>query len=274
MDFEYKVEILKKQIDTINSETSDILDATNKTIILCRNLLLEFKTCFKERTCDSISEEIVFFKEVKQFPLWNLVYHFELKSFEIHFPKGSKRIQRKYIQKKLSKLNRFFATNLDFVQYIEQGQTYLDDRYFTRKYFNDFNITHSKYYFRDPSFSSSHDLLLAKLLANIRLIEYLEKRFKNIDDSSCGIKALGNLVWTASGTDLTELGYSLKRSGAINQGNVSIKEIINGLEQLFNFDSGDPYKNFSEIRIRKKSRTKFLDELTLGLLSKMDTEDQ
>ncbi len=46
MDFEYKVEILKKQIDAINSETSDILDATNQAIILYRNLLLELTKPF------------------------------------------------------------------------------------------------------------------------------------------------------------------------------------------------------------------------------------
>lgn len=274
MELKLLAQELRKQLESNISTNYDIFEQCNAAIILCRNLLIEFKKAIIEKRFENETAEIEFFKDIKQFPLSNLVYHFELKSFEIYFPKGSERIQRKYIQKKLAKLNRFFTTNLDFVQYIKQGQTYLDDRYFTREYFNKFNITHSKYYFRDPDFSSSHDLLLAKLLANVRLIRYLEKRLKNIGSTNCNIKALENLVWTATRTDMTELGYSLKKSGAVNQGKASIKEIIQGLEQLFNFDSGDPYKNFSEIRIRKKSRTKFLDELTVGLLSKMDTEDQ
>ena len=274
MEFKHKVEILYQELRTISSENSGVLNAANQAIILCRNLLLEFKTCVSKASFENIAQEIIFFKELKQHPLANLVYYFEMKSFEIHFPKGSERLQRKYIKKKLAKLNKFFSDNLDFVQYIEQEKTYLDDRYFTREYFSEFNITHSKYYFRDPRFSSSHDLLLAKLTANKRLINYLNNRLKNIKDANCNLQALENLVWTASRTDMTELGYSLIKSGAVNQGKTSIREIINGLERLFNFDSGDPYKNFSEIRIRKKSRTKFLDELAVGLLSKMDTDDK
>jgi len=99
----------------------------------------------------------------------------------VHFPKTNKALQKKHILKYQKKRGTYFTKNLDFVRYIEQRKTYLDDRYFTRAFFHEFNITHSKLYYRDPEFYSSHDVLLAKLNSNKRLIGYLSKRLDSLD---------------------------------------------------------------------------------------------
>ena len=245
------------------------------SIVLCRNLLTKMKRYIHKESFSNIESEVYFFKNTKQVPLSKLVYFFELKSFEVNFPKGDDANKKKYTSRKLKKLNTFFSQNLDFIQYIDQGKDYLDDHYFTREYFNEFNITHAKYYFRDPDFSTSHDLLLAKLTANRKLISYLDFRLKNIGQFNVyKTNSSNRLNWTASKTDLTELAYALKSSRAINQGKVSVKEIVNALENIFHFNSGDPYQNYGDIRIRKKSRTKFLDDLTINLLSNLDKGDQ
>jgi len=262
---------LSVELERIQSITTDILKQSDLSIVLCRNLLSKLKKEILHDIFKNDKEEINFFKQIKQVPLSNLVYFFELKSFEIHFPKGDESSKKKYITKKLKKLNDFFTQNLDFIQYIDQDKTYLDSHYFTRKYFNEFNITHAKYYFRDPDFSSSHDLLLAKLKANRKLVIYLEQRLKSIGRrNGHTISFNKQLNWTATKTDMTELAYALKSSGAINNGKVNLKEIVRALEIAFSFNSGDPYRNYSEIQIRKKSRTKFLDELTFGFISNLD----
>ena len=166
MELKSQAEELREKLERNSSINFKMFERCNNAIVLCRDLLMAYKKEISKKKFNDKDVEIEFFKEIKQAPLSNLVYHFELKSFEIHFPKGSEKVQRRYIQKRLIKLNKFFTVNLDFVQYIEQGETYLDDRYFTREYFKEFNVTHSKYYFRDPDFSSSHDLLLANLIAN------------------------------------------------------------------------------------------------------------
>lgn len=276
MELQLQSQNLVEELQGINTLKINIVKQCDLSIILCRNLLSKFK---KEVVIDGFKDEdseIDFFKNVKQAPLYNLVYYFELKSLEIRFPKGDEERQRKYIIKKLNKFNKFFVDNLDFVQYMEQDKTYLDEHYFTMKFYDELNITHSKYYFRDPEFSTSHDLLLAKLFANQKLIDYLEWRLTNLGNSKSTNypTTTKQLNWTGSKTDMTELGYALKYQGAINNGNANVNEIIRALEQVFNFDSGDPYKNFSEMRYRKKSRVKFLDELSTGLLSKMKDVDE
>lgn len=275
MELQLLSQELSEELARIQSITKDVVKKSDLSIVLCRNLLIKFKRHISKIKFHSPIEEIQFFKRIKQIPLSNLVYFFELKSFEIHYPKGSDSTKKKYINRKLKKVNEFFSRNLDFIQYIDQEKTYLDTHYFTREFFDEFNITHARYYFRDPDFSTSHDLLLAKLSANRRLIGYMDQRLSNIGKRNGHIVIPSNrLNWTGSKTDMTELVYALKSSGAINQGRASIREITKALEQIFHFRSGDPYQNYREIRIRKKSRTKFLDDLTINLLSDLDKADE
>lgn len=265
---------LQNELESIGYTTLNIIKQSDLSIILCRNLLLKFKKYVIKNKFTNISTEIEFFKQTKQVPLSNLIYFSELRSFETQFPRGNKGIQKKTINKRITKLNRFFVYNMDFVQYIEQGQVYLDDRYFTKAYLNKFNVTHSKYYFRDPDFSTSHDLLLAKIKANKSLIEYLELRLKNIGrlNGTRVRNPFKTLQWTASKTDAVELIYALDEYRAINYGKSDLKETFAIFEYFFNIDLGDYYKTFSGIKCRI-NRIKFLEDLSRALLSRMDKDD-
>jgi len=67
--------------------------------------------------------------------------------------------------------------------------------------------------------------------------------------------------------------YALYHSRVINNGNLEIKELANELQKLFNIELGDFYKIYSEIRLRKKSRTKFLDDLSIGLINEIQKDE-
>ncbi|GAA3657715.1 RteC domain-containing protein [Flavivirga jejuensis] len=275
MDLKILSKELSDELDNVQLITLDVVKQADLSIVLCRNLISKFKKAITKKGFENDKMEIEFFKEIKQIPLSNLIYYSELRSFEIQYPKGNTTFKKQAIVKKINKLNRFFVVNMDFVQYIEQEHMYLDDHYFTRIYFNNFNATHSKYYYRDPDFSTSHDLLLAKLTANKRLIKYLEERFKNVNRRN-GAK-IKNVVkgfkWTASKSALVELIYALNYNRAINNGEIELKEMVIRFQEIFDFDMKDFYKTYSEIKARKKSRTKFLDELSEGLMSRMNKED-
>ncbi|MCF6347039.1 MAG: RteC domain-containing protein [Flavobacteriaceae bacterium] len=266
---------LQNELDSIQHTTLNTIKQSDLSIILCRNLLLKFKKYVVRNKFTNVNSEIEFFKQIKQIPFSNLVYFSELRSFETQFPRGNLEEQKKTINKKISKLNRFFIYNMDFVQYIEQDQVYMDDRYFTKAYLNNFNVTHSKYYYRDPDFSTSHDLLLAKIKANKNLIDYLEIRLKNVGRlNGTRVKnPFKTLQWTASKSAAVELMYALDEYKAINYGKSDLKETAAIFEYIFNFNLGDFYKTHSENKSRKISRIKFLDDLSRGLLSRMDKDD-
>jgi len=254
MELELLSQNLEGELKIIESTNPNVIKQCDLAITKCREVIYRFKKQISNFSFETDTAEIHFFKTVKQIPLSNLVYYSELRSFEIQFPVGNQDVQKKYIQKKMDKINRFFRYNLDFVQYIEQDKTHL---------------------YRDRDFSTSHDLLLAKLLANKRLIGYLKKRFSKIDPDciQCDDCSESDLRWTVSNTGYVELLYALASIGAVNNGKVEISMIDKVLRKAFNHDPGDVYKIYSEIRRRKKSRTKFMEDLSRGLEDRMDDAD-
>ncbi len=80
--------------------------------------------------------------------------------------------------------------------------------------------------------------------------------------------------WTGSKASRIELLYALQSSGSCNDGTIDIKRLATHLETLFSIDLGNYYRVFQEIRIRKISRTTFLDQLKDRLIKRMDDSDE
>ncbi|MFD0798497.1 RteC domain-containing protein [Maribacter chungangensis] len=264
------------KLDDIETNHPEILDCANSVIVLCRRTLHELKGLLLQKDFKSIENEIEFFKNIKQVTAVPLVYYSELRSFELQFPMANANSQKKYINKKIAKLNRFFTQNIDFIQYIQQDHSHFDLQYFTREFAEPYHIVSSKFYFQDPDFTTARDMLLAKVKAYRKFINYLQNR----QNSKTGINNYQSetitkkLQWTSTKAALTELVYGLYASGALNGGNADIIEIATALQKVFHFDLGDFYKIYAEIKFRKHSRTKFLDRATTNLISLMDDSEK
>ncbi len=264
---------LTQEIEKIRNTVKNKIQFHNRVIGICTDHLSDLQKSVAKTGFESEEAEILFFKETKQEALHNLVCHSEIKSFEIKFPKANKEVQKRYINKRLLKINEFFKSNLEFTRYIEEGLTHFDSFYFTRKHNIDFQIGTVISYYRVPEFSTSHDLLLATLNANKKLIVYLKNRIQELSKPVFQQMSKSELKWTSSKTALTELTYALYHGGAVNNGNTDIIEIAQALQNTFNFPMGDVYRTYLELRSRKKGRTKFLDELSNSLISGMDKLD-
>lgn len=81
------------------------------------------------------------------------------------------------------------------------------------------------------------------------------------------------LTWTGKKAELVEQIYAWERAGCFNYGNVTIKQLTEYIEYVFNINLGDFYHIFLEIRERKGSRTIFLDKLIKFLNDRMDEAD-
>lgn len=262
-------EKFQMQLYDIERSTMDKIIKSAKLINICKKHLLALKNEVLSNEFSSQEEEIDFFKNIKQAPLSGLIYYIEVYSFELEFPKVCAIKQEEFIIKCENKINEFFTRNIEFVRYIELEQTHLDSFYFVRKNVENILVMNLHDYTFDPLFNTSHDLLLAKIYAYKRFISYLNKR-PNI---YCNESVSATLKWTSSKVALTELIYALYYSRVINHGNIEIKQIAIELQKLFNFELGDFYKIYSEMRVRKKSRTKFLDELSLSLITEFENKD-
>ncbi len=275
MDFTLRNTIYTNELEKIEQSSSSILDTSRQIIILSRNTLNDFKKAIIKTDFASVTKEVEFFKHQKQISLVQLIYYTEIRSFELQFPKSNVQDQEKALKKKLRKLNRFYLYNIDFNQYVETKLYHFDKQYYTRGHLDNFSITSSKFYFQDPDFSTPRDMLLGKIRAYKLFINYLKFRLDKIKNrKSTNEVDNTNLKWTSSKSALTELIYALYFNRVINNGNVDIKEIATALQKVLQFDLGDFYKIFSEIKSRKISRTKFLDDLSNGLLLQMDSAEE
>ena len=131
-------------------------------------------------------------------------------------------------------------------------------------------------YYQFPEFSTAQDMLWAKVKAMERLLHYIRQSLKRLKVEDTDIFEENKnrvIVWTGPKTALTELIYALFSNGAINNGAADINLITESFEDFFNIKLDNIYKTYSEIKARKSSKTKFLEELTLNLQQKMARED-
>lgn len=276
LNFEEITDSFSSQIAKIESSSPNVLQCAKDSISLSRKVLHNFKVNIQNTKFKSVDSEIDFFKNIKQVPLVPLIYFSEVRSFELQFPLVDNSSQKKYINKKIKKLNRFFSHNIDFIQYVTQGNSHFDKHYFTRKHSDTYHIVSSKFYFQDPDFTTARDMLLGKVKAYQKFILYLKQKLQNgiNNDLISSLTLTTQLKWTASKAALTELVYALYASGVLNNGNADIKEIAVALQKVFHFDLGDFYKIYAEIKFRKNSRTKFLDKATTSLISLMNESER
>lgn len=155
------------------------------------------------------------------------------------------------------------------------GHTYLDDRYFVRDNADPQLAIDWCYYIQRPEFTTTHDLLVATIIANDQLSAHLHARIMHAKDAPPQTAPSGlsgfELHWSKSKIHLIELIYALEATGAVNQGSASIKQLVSAFEMLLQTDLGDVYHNFMKAKARTNP-TPFLDELKSGLLNRIEEE--
>lgn len=273
-------EVIKKFQDSIESiSQSDLhnhLKKADMAIPVCNTALSQLQEKVEKEDFENPQLEISFFKNVKVVPMSYLIYYSEVRACEIEIPKAGVDFRIKFLEKEIKRINKFFSRNKDFVHYMEQGHTYLDHQFFTRNHRNNFPFTPTINYYQYPEFSTSHDMLWAKIQAMYKYIHYIREFMHIIKPGSVLIpqdKKHPLLLWTASKTALIELIYALYSTGALNNGAVKLNTISSSFEDYFNVKLDNFYKTYSEIKARKGSKTKFLEELMINLQQKIHRDD-
>ncbi|MDM1086778.1 RteC domain-containing protein [Myroides odoratimimus] len=268
---DYCKEIIKKldeDIAELTRENGSSLILYEKVINLVLEQITLTKSFILNRGFESLDEEIQFFKHQKPVIVSKLIYYNAIYKIETKKPYGAKPI-RKYLNKELKKLKRFFDHNLEFYKYYRSNNSYVDEKFFVRGK-HDIRLWLDTFYFEaDHRFSTSHDYKVAKIIANDLIQVYIEDQL-NSNHTKVSDNSLLN--WTASKTALTELIYSLHSQGVFENGNADIKLIAKTFESAFNIDLGDFYHTFMELKARKINRTKFLDSLCEALIKKMEEQ--
>ncbi|RXG12898.1 RteC protein [Leeuwenhoekiella aestuarii] len=238
--------------------------------------LVNLKELVEQEDFEDVPQEIHFFKHLKPCPMSYLIYFTEMRTCELRKPKAGVSFQTRFYKKELRKINKFFNRNMHFVRYMEEEHTYLDHQFFTRHAQQNFPITPMLYHYDYAEFSSSHDMLWAQVQAMYRLIHYLRDALKTLNPSSEAVYLPQKhhvMLWSGSKTALVELIYALYASQYLNHGLSDLSTIVASFEDFFNVKLDGVYKTYGEIKARKGSRTKFLEELILKLEYKMRQDE-
>ena len=269
---------LTEQLSFINLEIENPIAKSEKSVEVALLICNKLKKQFLKEKSISDQSEIDFFKNVKPKFTSLYIYHNAIFKIETKMPRGGNRIAKKYLNKELKKLKRYFDNNLDFYNYYRTGSSFFDFKYFIRGS-HDIKFRLDSFYFEaDHNFSTTHDFKVAKILAHDLVQVYIETKILKMDDKEVKVKSQhepkGKMVWTGSKVALTELLYALHSKGVFNNGAIELKEIASFFEENFNIDLRQYRRTFLEIRDRKSDKTKFLKALEEELLKRMEETDE
>lgn len=246
---------------------------------LAKEVLNNLRVYIRNNKFKDVKEEVHFFKHTKPNIYANFIFYNSLLRYQVNKPNTTSSLLKNYFKNELKKLELKKRKNLKFYQYYKHNSTFLDPIYFLRenKQLDLFSIDISIYL--DSEFHTSHDKLAAEVIAYDLLTNFYKKEISKLKSISSGKFDDNNnrnqspLNWTASKTDLIELVYALKVSGAINTGNINTKELVNIFSSLFNIEVSNHYKIYSDIKNRSIERTKFLKKLVEDFQTKLEYDD-
>lgn len=122
---------LETAINELEIETDCSIQRIEAVIHLILECLSKLKEYVLKRGFRNTDEEIRFFKYQKPAFVAKLIYYNAIYKIETKKPYGAKRI-RKYLNKELKKLKRFFDNNLDFYKYYRSNNSFLNEKMFLR----------------------------------------------------------------------------------------------------------------------------------------------
>jgi hypothetical protein len=241
----------------------------------------------------STAEEISFFKYEKPRFLAEQLYALEMINIQTSRPPYDQEVIKNYYQQELSGLGRFFNQYKALYQYYQLEGSDLDELLFVRGGKPPAMLLPETQNL-DPAFSTNGDYAYAKFIALERLQAYLISELKELDRPGRKLYAglgwhgvderhLNNslegqavdqkIKWTGESINLVELAYGMWLTGQINNGNASVTEIVEFLEQCFGVEIGAPHRRWQSISRRKRvAPFKYVDEVKAVLVKRLEEE--
>lgn len=271
-DFKLELTDLKYDHPNLFKRARLGLELSTKTLHHMHDQLL--KNPFKND-----QDEIYFFKCIKPEPYSFWIYYKQVLYAEEFAEVCLSHLFKNFLHKRISELHEFHREHKQFSLYLQSGRKDLDHVYFLRSQASDYEIRTMEHY-RYHCFSTAYDHIHGKLLALPKLHKYYQKKLyelehpKAIDPEDDSDFDMPKLRWTGSKAALVELIYALHHTKTLNHGKYGIQEVGRVFQHFFGMELDDMFKVYGEIRSRKKTRTKFLDELRYHLNMGMERADE
>lgn len=248
---------LELKIKIVFDNESDLVRISEKSLLLIDEYIRKLKELVSTHQFDSVAGEVYFFKKLKPKFVAKFIYHSTVLDIESRKPTAGIKTLKKFYESEQDKLKAFYSNHAEFYSYYRREATYLDHKVFVRHSYDLKMKLSYGFYNYDTTFTTSHDHIIARFIANENFDHYLKKQIDNLSDDSKS-KSLSPLSWSASKVGLIELTYALYQMRCFNGGNIELSEVIKFVEKTLDTDLGNFHKTIFEIKNRKQGPTKFL----------------
>ncbi|WP_163304818.1 RteC domain-containing protein [Dysgonomonas sp. 521] len=250
-------------------------EKTREAILLLEDILEKLRVFMSDYEFKDKQQEIDFFRIHKPSLLCYLLLYRKMYDIVINRPQGGSKVQKQYLHKEQGQISAFFFRHREFYRYYRSGDTHFDCYYFLRGKPQKNNIVYNLCYRPDPQFSSGGDLLVAQILANDILDVYLEKELEKLEKPAEAKKdGYGPpAVWTAKKIDLLEMIYGQYCTCSVNNGRISLKQLVIHYERTFNIELLSLLPKAWFNLTNRKNPTAFLDKMRKRFRDRMDEED-
>lgn len=276
--FRKKTDLLWKNltasIDQINRKESDIVLRSEEILMKTDAAIRSLKDLLREYRFLDWSDEIFFFRNIKPKFIAIYIYYSKVLAIESSRPHADPPTLKTYYENERTSLLYFYNEHKEFISYYRRKAAYLDKKYFIRFKF-DFKLKLSpEFYSYDESFSTSHDHIVAQIIANDFLNQYLTEQLSTPVEVRNIISQTPKLEWTAPNVALIELLFALYQTKCFNGGHTDLAEVFRWAENSLSVNLGNYHKTLGEIRLRKSDQTKFLSLLQKNLSQFLDDMDR
>ncbi len=278
LNFESLYQKMVQDLSEINGGDIAKVENLSSSLARIRTDLLKLRNYLLETASLTNEEEIKFFKETKpRFFQWQ-IYYLEVYAVENGKPLLGTREIEKYYQNHLKFYTLFLHQNEFNYQYYKLKASELDDIYFIRGLVLT-DILTPEIPEVDPSFSTSIGYLFSKFMAYEKLQKYLLDQLSLISENAAtppsSKDSFHQLTWTGDKTNLVEVIYGLFYTGQLNHGNATVADIIKWMEEQLNVDLKRAYRNFLDIRNRKRdSHTRYLDKMRASIEQRVEEDNR
>lgn len=254
---------LQRELSMLNLEIENPLIQIDSACKLVDNAMSELKAYLIQYKFQSDEEEIEFYKDYMTNFLKEAVFYTEVFNLESIKKVGTQKSMRQYYEQELRSIQNFLDSHQTLYNYLLLEDSDKDRTYFLR---SSEAPVYKPSLFRhtlDTRFCPVFTLYFGRIKGVLEISKHIYGQLRKLN----GASQYGHMVkkpqlnWTGKKVELVELVYALKASGVLNHGRAEIREIARVFESLFGMNFQDIYRTYTEISIRKKSRTAFLDFL-------------
>ncbi|QSS96282.1 RteC domain-containing protein [Psychroflexus sp. ALD_RP9] len=256
------------ELSKVESRNEDIIRRSETIIEISKQHLYRLKSLYYSDTDKSKDLQIRFFKELKPVIAKTIFYYTKIRCLEFSLNEVSIDKADKIITKSFKKIDKFLDKHMEFIYNLKHNEEKATFTYFTTKQ----ELASPVKLFKENPYHDISDCyysdIYAEYQAYIEFKSYLDNRNKKKTLQHIDLNRLWRKqAWTATSTDFIELVYALYHSNSINNGQVTIKEIVQSLEAAFEVKlPKDYYKTIDDIKQRKEV-AKFINRLEFSLIN-------